>query len=405
MLSVQQIITKITPKLHGTTLSKVAGIYDKFHEAASQTLLRIDPPDTIQRYRIDNAIYDKIYNYTCPTDFKGLDKVVDIRPINRQRNRFDDQTDTFSQEFDKKKALNSMTVEDIAGVKTLRISKKGSGVILLNDFDALQSYITSSGDVTSPVIDTLDYVSGFGSYSFGLSGATGQGKIIVQLPNVVDLTRIQGLGSLFAWFQFPDVTRFTSFVLKFGQDANNNWSKVITVPQGRTALDSAAWDLMPADWRQVTQNGTPTPLITYLEIDINYTVGAALTYVKLDSVTAQLGRAYEMLYYSQNIFMDVSTGMLKEIPTEVTDIVTLDMPATEIFMKELLKPIYEELKGRNMSTDIGQLRYELEGDGRVLRGSLIANRAGLYRDYISQYPSQAIPRQTDYYEFDELSGY
>lgn len=405
MITVDQFKTRITPKLHGATLSKVVGVFDKMQEAAGTLLGRIDPYDTIQRLRVDNAIYDRVYNYTCPTDIKGTDKVVDLRPIG-PRSFLDDINAAYGKEFDVKKGKNTLTVEVIGGVKTLRISKCLAPGVLLSGLDALDGTIVASGDVQNMVIDDLDYISGNGSLSFGLSGVTGIGTVTVNMPTAVDLSRLLNLGSLFQWLKFPDVTRFTSIDLKWGTDSSNYWHKTITVPQGRTAFDSNAWDLCRHDWTTATKVGIPDSTNTkYLASTINYTTGTALTFVKLDSITAALGVAYELLYYSNFIFKDAVTGALKEIPTAGSDIIQLDPLALNIFTAEFLKLVFNDLKGKNMGTDIANIRYELEGDGRVLRGTLVANRAGLYRDYLSQFPSQAIPVQTEYYHFGELDGY
>lgn len=405
MINVGTLKTKLTPKLHGTSLKKVADIFNLLHEAASTMLLRIDPPDTVQRFRIGTAIYDRVYNYTAPTDLKGTDRIVDIRPIG-PRDRHDSTDQTFVRQFDIRKDRDSLTVENIAGVKTLRISKCIGPVSLLEGFDVLDSTIVTGGDITSPVIDSLDYVSGNGSLSFGLSGATGVGTVTITLPQAMDLTTLLNLGSLFGWFKFPDATRFTSFVLKWGSDASNYWSQTITIPQGRTAVDSNAWDLMPAPWVSATPTGSPVvSTVKYLQVTINYTTGVALSYVKLDSITASLGKAYEMLYYSQFLFRDAITGVLKEIPTSDTDIIVIDSAATNIFFYEFWKLVAQQIKGKNMATDMQLINYMLEGDGRVIRSMLIANRQGLYRDYIAENPSQAIPSQTVYHEFDDCDGY
>lgn len=404
-LTVGQLKTKITPKLHGATLNKVSTIYEKMLEAAATMLGRIDPYDTVQASRIDNAIYGRIYNYTCPTDMKGITKILDMRPIG-QRNPRDTMDATFTKEFDIRKQDNTLTIETLAGVKTLRISKNVSALTMLEEFDVLDSTITTSGDITTPVIDYLDFISGVGSLSFGLSGATGQGVITVNLPQTFDLSRLNGLGALFEWLKFPNASRLTNVKLRWGSSASNYWEQTVTVPQGRTAFDSNAWNLLNNQWVTATKTLSPdASAINYLQITINYTVGAALSYVKLDSITASLGKAYELVYYSQNIFKDSSTGALKQQPTSDNDIITLDPIAFNIFMYEFLKLIVQELKGKNMASDMGLINYMLEGDGRVMRGNLIMNRQGLYRDYQQQSPSQAIPGQQTYYDFGNLSDF
>jgi hypothetical protein len=413
-ITISTFKAKLTSKLHGASLAKIgnSALYEKMREAAVNMLARIDPPDTIELYRIQNAIYDRIYNYTCPTDIKSFHHIADLRPIS-PRSQNDEISDTSTRSFDIRKEKNTMAIEDINGVKTLKISKKiNSSPILLTEMDSFstipsvaQPTFTFSGDITSPVIDTLDYVSGFGALSFGLSGATGQGVITIALPYGIDLSKLLNIGQLFAWLEFPNATRFTNVNLKWGTDLSNYYNNTATVPQGRAGVDTNAWDLMPFPWVTATPVGAPDPAnIKYLVITLNYVSGAALAFCKLDSIVAQLGQAYEMKYYSQNLYADAITGVLKEAPSADGDTIQIDPMGINILLYETLRLISQELKGINAASDLAWANYMLEGDGRVMRGILVMNRQGLYRDYIQQTPSGALPLQETYHEFDEIGG-
>lgn len=399
MISISTLKNRLIPKLHGASLAKIQdSFYDKLHEASTIVLARLDPPDTIQRARIDNAIYDKVYNYTAPSDIKGESKIIDIRPIGPRSTR-DEQTQTYGKEFDIRKRYNSATIETIAGVKTLRISKALRPSTLLFDPNAVDTTVTTGGDVTDLTADNLDYVSGNASLSFGLSGVTGAGTIEINLSQSFDLSLLENIGALFTWLKFPTAARFTSYELRWGSDSSNYWSKTATVPQGRSAVDSAAWNLMPFVWSSASKTGTPeASAIAYLKVTITYTTGTALTFVKLDSIVAALGEAYECVYYSEYIYKTLATGVLKEIATLDSDIITLDPAATQILLLELHRTLAPELKGEHMAADLKNINYMLEGEGNVHTDK---GFVGLYRQYESQHPSQALIAETTYYEFDE----
>lgn len=425
-ITVSQLRSKITPKLHtGNSAGKIGTAYQQMGEAAAFMLSRIDPPDTIQKQRIDTAVYSHIYNYTCPTDLKGIDRIIDLRPIwstNRPRDGyrypseysgagFDDTVGANLRQFDIKKYRNTLAVETLAGIKTLRISKQigaptgnGTTLSMLNHYP--DAAITTSGDVQNVAQDTLDYIDYTGSVSFGLSGVTGQGIVTIQLPNTIDLSRMVNLGSIFHWLKFPDATRFTNVTVRFGSSPVAYWQNVLTIPQGRTAMDSNAWDLMRADWTQSTVVGSPdSTQMSYFQLIFNYTTGTALTFCKINALTAALGQAYELTYYSSGIFRDASTGALKQIPTKDDDQITVDPAATTILLWETIRLLAQEQQGKNSAADISTATYHLEGDGRVIRSMLVMNRQGLYRDWIQQNPSQAIPMEETYFQFDDLSGY
>lgn len=408
-ITVQQLKDKIQPKLHGASLKKLSGnFYDKMREAAAKMLIRIDPPDTVYKQRIDNALYDRVYNYTCPVYIKGPTKVTDIRPIG-PRAYYDDPMATSGRSFDiqKEQMKNGMTIETIAGVKTLRISNAYlPGQTMLVDLNAINSgstlpTVTAGGDAQNLTIDYLDYITSSGSLSFGLSGSTGSGTITIVLPQVFDLTTLNNLGALFAWEKFPDASRLTSIKMRWSSDTSgaSYWERTITAPQGRTAFDSNAWNLITALWTGATVVGSPNAAsIQYIQFIYTYSTGVALTGVKIDSVTASLGKAYEILYYDSRIFKNASTGALQSVPILDTDLITLDENATQIFMEETRKICVQEIKGKNMAADISEIHQVLEGDPKTRYSD--PTNLGMYREYNAQYASDAIPPQEDYYSFE-----
>lgn len=407
MITVETFLSNAAGSLHGTSMNRVTNPMDKLRQAAIVMLNRIEPYDTLRRFRMVNALYDRVYNYTFPTDAKGTNKIVDLRPIGPRSQR-DEIDQTTLKQFDKRKGVNTLTVEDVQGIKTLRVAKRVAPQILLADLGSFQVPATVSvfGDAQNLTQNDLDYVTGNGSTQFDLSGVAGAGGIIVALPGPVDISVLLNLGSLFEWFNFPDATRLTNVNLDWGQSSSAMWSKAITAPNDYPTFQSQAWTMGRHDWQSATKTGSPdSTAINWLRLTFNYTTGAALTAVKVDSITASLGKAFELMYYSRFIFQNASTLAFQEGPILESDIIYVDPVAETILMYEFLKIISRDLKGKNMTADVNSYVYELEGDGRVIRGSLIANRAGLYRDYISQFPSQAIPVTTTYYDFSSLSGH
>jgi hypothetical protein len=391
--TVGQIKTKINGKLHGTSLAKVADPYTKFEEAAGNLTAQIDPYTTIRRYRIENALYDKVYNYLMATDLKGNNSIIDIRPIG-ERSSKDSIDANFTKQFDIKKERNSLAIEVINGVKTLRISKTLTPRTTLHRADSLtlEGAVAYTGDVTEMSVDTLDYVSANGSLRADLSGATGVGAIQFTLNNAIDLTTLLNLGALFTWINFSDATALNSITLKWGTNSSNYWSKTVTAPHDRTAFESNAWTLQRHDWNSATKTGTPDEsAITWLEIGVNYDAGTS-EILKVDNITASLGQAWEAIYYSDMLFRGTD-GTWKQKPTADTDIVMLDNDSVNIFIYELMLVLVQEIKGKNMKTDYDFFNTKLNGNARV---------SGLYEIYETKYPSQAIPIQEEYYNFGEV---
>jgi hypothetical protein len=392
-----QFKSNLNGKLHGTTLNKIDGVNAKIGDAAAAMSLRTDPPTTIRSSRIENAIYDHVFNYTIPSDFKGVDSVIDIRPIG-VRSTDDGLTGRGLMEFDVKKERNTFAVEQVNGVKTLRLSKNLTGRTTVAPLDSAAdpfATIALSGDASDLTTDNLDFVSGSGSISFDLSGSTGQAIVTITLADGIDLSDLLNLGALMEWIKFPAAT-LTSVALRWGSSASAYWQKSVTKPHDRTAFDNNAWNLLIHDWNSATKVGSPDEAaISVIQIVINYTAGTAVTGVHLDSVTAALGEAWEMVYYSNAFFTNAAGTVYKTEPTLETDLILLDPDALNILSYETLAILAQEVKGKNGSSDVELAYTRLEGKGNTL---------GLYDHYNEKYPSQAIRLQGTYYEFGELSG-
>jgi len=67
MNNISILKSDVAPKLHGTTLSKVSGFYSKMKEASNNMRAKVKPSTITRRSRIGNAIYNKVYNYSCPS--------------------------------------------------------------------------------------------------------------------------------------------------------------------------------------------------------------------------------------------------------------------------------------------------------------------------------------------------
>lgn len=393
MITWQQFKTKVPGKLHGPDLSKLQSVTEVAREASQIVLGNIDPYTTKRRARIDNAIYDKVYDYVAPSDLKGNNKVTDIKPISVERSTNDNNRYTSPAQFDIKKSLNTYTISAVAGVKTLRLSKYLDPRTVIHRCDSLtlEGDVTGSGDVENLTTNELEHVSGSKSIQFDLSGSSGTGTLEFALDNFIDLEDMEDLGALFHFLKLPDASDFTSIELRWGSDSSNYWSQTVTSPQDRDAWEANAWMLNSYTWVDATQTGSPD--VTKVDyIAIIFTYSNAQQNVFVDSITAALGEAYEMEYYSNRMFRDTS-GNWTEVPNNNSDEVMLEGMATNIFLYEFMKAAAQEIQGKNMTSDIAFFNEKL-GDPDDM--------TGLYGRYIQQFPSEEIVEQQDYYDFADI---
>lgn len=390
-LSITQIKEKVTPKMRGTTINQISGFYEKCREAAGNVVLRSKPLETIRGVRIENAIYSHIYNYAIGQDVQGDNGIIDIRPIG-QRSSGDGLEGRDQMEFDIKKDRDTFTVEVLNGVKTLRLSKRIAGHSVLHRMDSLtgDGTVTGSGDVTDLTTNNLEKVSGSASVQFGLDGLTGQGVIAINLAAALDLSTIEDVGALFNWLYFPNASRLTNMVFKWGTDASNYWSLTITAPHDRTSFEDAVFTLQRADWVNATETGTPdAAAVDYLEVVLNYTAGDALANVRLDNITAARGDAYEAVYYSDRLFKSAA-GDYIELPTADSDTLNIAVDGHNIFLYELMLIIIQELGEKAVMQNAKWFMEQLNGYGEV---------KGLYDAFNRKYPSKVIPLSTTYHNF------
>lgn len=395
-ISVEKFKVKAEGKLHGRTLNKVADVEGKIGESAGNVLLRIDPFTTIRRVRIENAIFDQVYNYTAPSDIKGNDKIIDIRPIG-ERSQGDGIRGVHTREFDIRKEGNTASIEVINGVKTLKLSKELTARTVLHRCDSLtlEGTVTGGGDIENLTTNTLEYISGTGSIQFGLSGATGSATLAFALNNSLDLSDMKDVGALFHWLRLADASRISSVELRWGSDDSNYWSKTITSPHDRSAFENSAFNLARYDWEGAGETGSPdATAIDYLLVTINYTAGTAIANNFIENFTAAKGQAWEIVYYSNCLFTSADGLTWKEEPDADTDLVMLDNDGVNILLYEWQKIASNEVKGKNMSADFQAAELMLEGNQQ---------KPGLYDLFERKYPSQAVVFQSTYHDFDNLN--
>lgn len=392
-LQISDIKTKVTGKLRGGSLANVSDFYGKCQEAAGNVLSRAYPLETIRSSSIEGALYSHVYNYVINQDIRANKGIVDIRPI-ANRSRHDDVVGRYGAEFDINKDRDTFTIEVVNGIKTLRLKKDvGSHmtIVPLDNVLPVGAVLSTSGDLGNLETNSYDYVDGVGSVQFSLSGATGTGTLIINLTSEVNIESVEDIGALFNWFNFPDVSRLTSVALRWGTDGSNYWQKTVTTPHDRTTFVSGAWSLLRYDWNTAPQTGTPDAArIKRLELVFTYTTGSAIENIRVNKISAAVGRPYELVYYS-NFFFKGTNGTYKSKPTADSDYINIEgTEGTNLFLYELMLVIIQELGDKSVDRSSKWFMQQLNGYGEV---------EGLYKNYNRNNPCQSLPVQMTYYRF------
>lgn len=384
-MQISDFKTRVESKLHGTTLDQVQDVYNLIYEAAGNILLLVDPIETKRIVQINNAIYDRVYDYICPTDLKG-NRWIDLQP-QTPRAKSDKPSATYDQNFDLNKTNQDVNIRFNSGVKTIRISKSLSPGNVLNDCNTLTSNGSwvSTGGATNVAADAFNYIAGSGSIKFDIPAAGSASGISNTTETSLDLSTYKDTGSLFAWVYIPNTTAITSVTLRWGSSTSNYYSVTATTTQDNTAF-VIGWNLVRFDWYSLTPTGTPVDTaITYTAVLFNYN-GTAVPSCRVDSIMAKLGSIYNIVYYSKYLFRN-SSGTWIEAPSADTDYINLDTESFNILLYEVAYLVSQEVQGRDGGSDYQFFRDE---------------RDKLIKQYSQTYKSETKKPRESYYRANNL---
>jgi len=253
---------------------------------------------------------------------------------------------------------------------------------VVNEVNALTGWSVSGG--SNLVLDEVNYITGNAAIRFDLSGAAAY--VENSTLTAVDLSDTTTQNSVFVWVYIPDASMVTSFNLQFGSSGSNYVNRTVTTPHAGTFADG--WNLLRFDLDGATETGTVDySAITFFRLTINND-GSGASNFRLDSIVAGIGSLYELVYYSDAIFVGAD-GTRKTVPDAETDTIALETDAYNIMVYECAYLLSQELQGTNGGFDESYFDKMLNGDGR---------RVGLYRRYHMSYPSQNKKARSSYYK-------
>jgi hypothetical protein len=101
----------------------------------------------------------------------------------------------------------------------------------------------------------------------------------------------------------------------------------------------------------------------YNRVTITYD-GTALSDVRVNNITSQLGSIYEIEYYSKYLFRDSSTGAFKESTTADTDIINLDTTSYEVYFDLVCLMCAQQVQATDGAFDVKffQDRYTIDSE-------------------------------------------
>lgn len=373
-MTITNVKNNLSAQLHGGTLNKVRNIEDLFERAANTMLSKIDPIDTMRTVAMSSTIYDDVYNYALPSDFK---KIIDLYP-QAGRGNLDSAGRRYVEKFDLTKGITDKTIsiEGSEGSKFLRVNWRSRVPKVLNALNGLTDNGTWSavGTATGLVVDDINYITGGGSIRFD-SNATGDG-IQNTTMTAVDLTDEDEVADLFTWFYVKnstDLSNLSSVSLIWGNDLTTKyWTGVAQTTQADGTAFKVGWNQIKVPWSTATETGTVDPA-TIDSAKITFATVGAISNLQVDNITVSIGKNFDIKYYSKYLLKNTS-GVWISKTTSDDDTVVLDNDAIQIYLLECLVQAAHQIEATDSVFDLNWANQQLDV---------------LYRRYTVEHPSMS----------------
>lgn len=364
---------------------------DTMNEAVRAVNSDIDLRSAKRRAVLAPNLYNGIFDYAAPTDLDAQ-KIVDI-PAQAKR-----QDGEFflvpPEEFDIKRPVGAIAIDDFNGTRVLKInSQVNSHSLTISELDSLTSGLSSGswalfGDATAVAADTDDFIKGAGSLKFNISAAGGTtAGVQASTVNPVDMTNyFGGTSSFFIWHKIASTTNITNYILRFGTDASNYYSKTITAQADGTAFVNG-WNLFKFDVSSYSTTGTPTITdMKYFVIYMTKTAGKiSETDYKFDWLVLKRGVVSYVKYFSKYGWQ-TSAGAYIANSTDDSDLLVADKDEYNLMIEKGREVAGFEVKEFEASSASG-LKYEAKK-----------------KEYQMQNPSDAKIVTSSYYDYGNVSS-
>lgn len=351
MYSINDLQNDIAGAIHGTTINQITNPFGIYNRAARDVLAQVDPMETKKTLATAGPIFNGVWDYPIPADFKG-NKLIDLSPPYLRDPSQVWQQD-YNQAFDLNKngslSFNDFTIVNNNYQKYLRINAptlpQGITLNTCDDINADGTW-TTAGTATNLQTNNQNFVSNAGSLSFNLNaGSPPQtGSLVNSTMSLKDLTNHLNQSTLFLYTYLPSGSAITNVTLRWGTDASDYYQVTTTQTQQGYTFQTG-WNLLAFPWLGATVVGSPNPAsINYLQVSWTYN-GTLQTGVLLDTIQSVLGQYLSLEYYSKFLFRDAVTGTFQETVTSNTNLVNLDVDSYQIFFNRVMCLVCQQSQG------------------------------------------------------------
>lgn len=342
----------------------------------------VDLPSSMRTVQLTNPVYSDLKMYPLPTDLT-LNGIVNLRPITPDDSYYD-FTNLNQRQFKVEEKFNNSSkryaIRNINGVQYLLIHDTTTDPTIIQPFDSLTANgsIGAIGAVTAISVDGLQKVSGGASLTFS-TGAGSSNGVSGTLLTALDLST---QNDIIAYVYLPTLSNVSGVTLRLGQSVGSYF-------QGTAATDFfgnafvVGWNLVRIPKASFSVGaGAPTWTgVLYWGYEIVGTLVGIISGWRIDSLVANLGALFEIDYYGDNQFQDV-TGTRIAKPSVDTDQIIISGDEIDIFTDQFIELMTVDLKQQGATID-----FQEYGGNKLLAS---------YENFKFKFPSQRQLMTTGY---------
>lgn len=392
---VSDVVESVAGQLTGVDMSDATNLFGALERAVRIMLQKGKMPEAVGRYFFN--LYSGVYDYLMPTTMFGT-SIIDLRPQGISRNSFDYAYKDNISDFDRRKKLArsgyKATMEYTNGQPILRVATpRVTAQTTIDSMNQIGNWVVT-GVATSLAIDSTFYYDQPASLSITLplQGAPAVGGIQLPLSVPLNLTGYQTASSIFVALEIP-TTNLTSVTVVLS-DKNGNTITASNTVGTLGAFSAGQFQLIQFDLGSATAAGALNiAAITRASISFGYD-GTLMNNVRIGAFFASLPSPVELIYTTAAIFLDASTGLLKQKIGTQNDYIILTDAAWSIYELEAAVALANQFGGSLASGIVAGINAQLNG-ARARNGQVI--ELGLYDLYRADNPTQELHSTGNWY--------
>lgn len=420
--NVNNLLSDLNRKVSPGNTANSRDIFGAIAEGTRQFIEDVRPKELSRRVLIENALYDQVRQFACPEDLDEK-KIMQWYKLGTHSQVANIGTDTWNypmhqvtnREFDSRYDrcnAQEFTIEWQSGVKFIKVTDfKHSGSLVLNTMDSLtdNGFWNSFGNTVNLQEDDLNYITGNGSVRFDINDSSNTGGIYNYTMQPVDISDYFTVGKIFTWIDLPNQNQVQTVTLDLltnsGDISTDYYSITVNSPHDSKVFQ-VGWNLMgfTFDYGSMNLVGNPNPQnVIGLRFTFNTNSTLAMNNVRIDNIVMRRGAAFGIQYLSRYVFNDAQTGIWKEEPTEVSDIIHLEPATYNLLLSYVACVVGQEIFADTAMNKKGIIFGKI-GQMQAERDKLLAiYKRNNKTEFIDE--QQYVPMSTAYYGYPFNRGY